>query len=116
MEMSCRRVTVRIHSDIDRQVARYRASAHACNRCSLKAECTDSDRGREIESRHNSWLTSEICRFQRGISLVLLGLAGLVLLLEVARNGLLIAMVPLTAVLVPVGLLGMRIVRELRSA
>ena len=34
--------------DHERRLVRYRAKAHICNGCPRKAQCTDSDRGREI--------------------------------------------------------------------
>lgn len=71
--------------DHDRRVTRYKASAHACNACHIKPECTDSTTGREIERQMDSWLTTELGRFHRGISLALLVLAALLLLVEAAR-------------------------------
>ena len=69
----------------DRRIIRYKAPAHACNACHVKANCTDSETGREIEQHLDSWLTSEIRRFHHGISLVLLLLAALLLIIEAAR-------------------------------
>ena len=67
-----------------RRLVHYRARASACNRCPVKARCTDSDNGREVSRSLDPWPRSEIAHFHRGISLLLLGLAGLV-----ARMGLL---------------------------
>lgn len=75
----------RIEIDHNRQIIRYQAPAHACNACHIKAQCTDSSTGREIERHLDSWLTSEIGRFHRGISLALLFLAALLLVIEAAR-------------------------------
>lgn len=74
-------------SEVDhhRRIIRYKAPAHACNRCRMKPQCTDSETGREIERSMNSWLTSELGRFHRGISLALLLLAALLLTIEAAR-------------------------------
>lgn len=44
-----------VASDFARRLVRYRAPAHACNVCSLKQVCTESDMGREIEHNHDSW-------------------------------------------------------------
>jgi hypothetical protein len=60
----------------------YRAPAHHCNCCHRKAECTDSDAGRTIEHRLDSWLDSEVRRFHVGISLALLLLAALIVGIE----------------------------------
>jgi ABC-type branched-subunit amino acid transport system permease subunit len=60
----------------------YRAPAHHCNSCHIKARCTDSENGRTIERRLDSWLDSEIRRFHIGISLALLLLAALILAVE----------------------------------
>jgi hypothetical protein len=63
----------------------YRAAPHACNRCAMKSRCTDSSDGRVIERRPDSWLDSELRRFHRGISLLLVGLAAVVLSAELLR-------------------------------
>lgn len=77
---------LRRHSvDHQQNLVRYRAPAHACNACHKKTDCTDSDEGREIERRVNSWVQSEIRRFHRGISLALLLLAALILAVEMVR-------------------------------
>jgi len=72
----------RKHSDYARRLVLYQAPAHICNACHCKADCTDSDDGRQIERRLDSWLRSEIRRFHRGLSLVLLLLAALILAAE----------------------------------
>lgn len=74
-------------SEVDhkRRLVRYRAPSHACNSCPAKSNCTDSDDGREIENRIDSWLESDIRRFHCGMSLALLLLAGLILAVEIAR-------------------------------
>lgn len=71
--------------DHERRIVRYKAPAHACNACRIKSQCTDSHTGREIEREIDSWLTSEIGRFHRGVSLALLSLAALLLVIEAAR-------------------------------
>lgn len=75
----------RAEFDHARRVVRYRAPSCACNSCPAKGNCTDSDDGREIEHRLESWLESEIRRFHRGISLALLLLAGLIAAVEIVR-------------------------------
>jgi hypothetical protein len=72
----------RKESDYRRQVILYQAPAHVCNACHCKADCTDSANGRQIEQRLDSWLRSEVRRFHRGLSLVLLLLAVSILAAE----------------------------------
>ena len=69
-------------SDEPRRIAVYQAPAHVCNACHCKTNCTDSNDGRQIEHRLDSWLRSELRRFHRGLSLVLLLLAGVLLAFE----------------------------------
>jgi len=75
--------------EIDHQlrVIHYRAPAHTCNGCSIKAHCTNSDRGRTISMPLDPWVRSAVARFQRGISLVLLTLAALIVATELLRHG-----------------------------
>jgi hypothetical protein len=72
--------------DEELRVIRYRAKAHVCNACPLKAACTDSDLGREIVRPLDPWPHSEAGRFHRGLSLMLIALALLLLLVEAVRN------------------------------
>jgi len=65
-----------------RRTVVYRAPAHHCNCCHIKTRCTDSDNGRSVERRLDSWLDSELRRFHIGLSLVLLVLAASILLFE----------------------------------
>jgi hypothetical protein len=76
----------RAEIDNDLRVIRYRAPAHTCNGCPIKARCTDSDNGREISVSLDPWLSSAIGRFHRGISLALLVLAGLIVVVELLRH------------------------------
>lgn len=69
------------------RVIHYRAPADTCNRCSLKHHCTNSDRGRTISMSLDPWVRSVAGRFQRGISLVLLLLAALIVGIELLRHG-----------------------------
>ena len=66
----------------DRRTIVYRAPAHHCNCCHIKTRCTDSESGRSVERRLDSWLDSELRRFHIGISLALLVLAASVLAIE----------------------------------
>lgn len=75
-----------VHVDHRRRVARYRAPAAACNACPAKEGCTDSDEGREVVRQLDPWPHSEAGRFHRGISVALLCLAGLLAVVEMARN------------------------------
>jgi hypothetical protein len=76
-------------SEIDHklQVIQYRAPADTCNVCSIKAHCTDSERGRTISMPLDPWVRSAAARLQRGISLVLLTLAALFVAIELLRHG-----------------------------
>ena len=72
--------------DQERRLVRYRAKAHICNGCPRKAACTDSDHGREIVRPLDPWPHSEAGRFHRGLSLVLIALALLLLIVGSARH------------------------------
>jgi hypothetical protein len=76
----------RVETDFDRKIARYRAPAHKCNVCHCKKNCTDSENGRELESRLDAWVQSELRRFHRGLSLTLLLLAAVILAAEILRH------------------------------
>jgi hypothetical protein len=76
----------RIEEDPHVRLIRYRARAHICNECHLKDACTDSNSGREITRPIDPWPHSEAGRFHRVISLVMVGLTGLVLAAGAALN------------------------------
>jgi hypothetical protein len=76
---------VQLETDLHRRITSYRAPAGACNSCSLKLNCTDSDEGRILEKRWDAWLESKIRRFHRGISITLSLLATVILLAEIFR-------------------------------
>jgi len=98
----------REQTDFERKIAHYRAPAHKCNACHLKKDCTDSDDGRVLESRLDAWLQSELNRFHRGISLVLLLLAVLILAVEMFRYQTARDWMLLLVFLLPIGLAGSR--------
>jgi len=103
--------------DDQARVVRYRARAHVCNACPVKSRCTDSDDGREIEHDLRPWLGTAIGQFQRGMSLVLLVLAGLIALIELVQHSTTPAdEITLGTLTVAVGILGARLYSELRSA
>ena len=72
--------------DDELRVVRYRAKAHVCNGCTRKDRCTDSDRGREIVRPLDPWPHSEAGRFHRGLSLVLVALAVLIVVAAGVRH------------------------------
>jgi hypothetical protein len=79
------RQLVQLDTDHQRRVTRYQAPASACNSCSLKLNCTDSDSGRLLERRMDVRVESELRRFHRRISLTLLLVAATLLLVEAFR-------------------------------
>jgi len=56
------RQLLRIETDYQRRIVHYRAPAEACNACSLKNNCTDSNDGRRLDTSLDSWLESELRR------------------------------------------------------
>lgn len=72
--------------DQERRLMRYRAKAHICNGCPVKASCTDSDHGREIIRPVDPWPHSEAGRFHRSIAVLMVLLAGFVLIVGLVRN------------------------------
>jgi hypothetical protein len=101
--------------DRKRRLVRYRARAHVCNACAAKQRCTDSDRGREIVRSLDPWPHSEAGRFHRAIALMLVLLAALILLVELARNHTLNEAAALVAVLFSVALGARYLLRDLRA-
>lgn len=80
-------VLIRTEIDHEEGVVRYRAPAHSCNSCQIKSDCTHSDRGREIAVPVDPWVQSASLRLQRGISVVLVTLATVILIIELLRHG-----------------------------
>jgi hypothetical protein len=101
--------------DHERRLMRYRAKAHVCNGCWLKDSCTDSDVGREIVRPLDPWPHSEAGRFHRAVSLVLVGLAVLVLFVGAVRNHALSEAAALLALLVVALAAGWWLARDLRA-
>lgn len=98
------RQLLRTETDYQHRIAYYRAPADACNACSLKNNCTDSEEGRLLESRLDSWLESELRRFHRGISLALLLLATVILLAETVRHAEPRELLVVDSLLIPLGI------------
>jgi hypothetical protein len=84
----CPEDQVLLRSEVDhgRRLVRYRGRPQICNYCPSKADCTDSDEGREVVRAMDPWPHSEAGRFHRGISLVVTLIAGLILAAEAVRN------------------------------
>jgi hypothetical protein len=99
----------RTHTDLERRIAHYRAPAHKCNCCQIKKNCTDSNDGRLLESRVDSWLESELRRFHRGLSLALLLLAMTLLAAEMVRHSGLREWLVLGALLAPISFAGSKL-------
>ena len=104
----------RAEIDNELRVVRYRAPAHTCNGCPIKAQCTDSDSGRELSVSLDPWLSSEIGRFHRGISLALLILATLIMAIELVRHGRGSERWILSAAVATLSLLALNVARSLR--
>jgi hypothetical protein len=77
---------LRSEVDHERRLVRYRGRPQICNHCPTKADCTDSDEGREIMRAMDPWPHSEAGRFHRGISLAVALVAGVILASEAVRN------------------------------
>jgi hypothetical protein len=93
-------------SDPVKRTVIYRASAATCNACPIKAACTDSDQGRQIERSNVTELEYGIARFHRAVSLTLLVLASAILAVELVRTG---GLYPRVVLAAPVTLLCVRI-------
>ena len=79
-------VLLRSETDHERRLVRYRGRPQICNHCPAKAECTDSDDGREVVRAMDPWPHSEAGRFHRGISLAVALIAAPILAAEALRN------------------------------
>ncbi len=76
----------RVDTDHGRRLAHYRARPAVCNACPAKAECTDSDHGRQITRALDPWPHSEAGRFHRGVCVVLVVLAAVIAGLALIRS------------------------------
>ncbi len=65
---------------------RYRAKPSVCNACPVKPDCTSSPHGREITRPTQPWPHSEAARFHRGLVLLLISLAALLLVVMIVRH------------------------------
>jgi hypothetical protein len=72
--------------DERQQLMRYRAKASVCNACPVKTACTSSPHGRELTRPTQPWPHSEAARFHRGLVLVLIALAALLLTVTAVRH------------------------------
>lgn len=106
---------VHLQTDHQRRTALYRAPATACNSCSLKLNCTDSDEGRLLEHRWDAWLESELRRFHRGLSLALLLLASIIVIAEIVRYPQLRDRTALAALLAPLAFVEWKLLPSLQS-
>ena len=88
----------RVDTDFRQRVAHYRASPAVCNACPVKAECTDSDQGRQISRALDPWPHSEAGRFHRGVCIVLVVLAAAIAGLALIRSDGSVEAVALTGV------------------
>lgn len=72
--------------DEEHHLVRYRAKPSVCNSCHVKPDCTSSTNGREVTRALRPWPHSEAGRFHRGMSMVLVGCAAVLLLVAAARH------------------------------
>lgn len=72
--------------DEQQQLMRYRAKASVCNACPVKQACTSSPHGRELTRPTQPWPHSEAARFHRGLVLVLIALAALLIAATAVRH------------------------------
>lgn len=101
--------------DRHRRLVRYRARASVCNACPVKDSCTTSPHGREVIRAVDPWPHSEAGRFHRGLALMLVGLAGLILAVETIRHHTPVDLAGLAGPAVLAGALGRRFGDHLRA-
>jgi len=106
---------VQLQTDHVRRITSYRAPADACNSCSLKLNCTDSNEGRILEQRMENCFESELHRFHRGISLAVLVLATVFLVAEFVRYPHVRDRQALLVLLLPILIVQWKLLASLRS-
>jgi hypothetical protein len=104
----------RHEDDRERRLVRYRGKPRVCNACPAKPRCTDSDEGREIVRFLDPWIASEAGRFHRGVSVLLVGLAGLIAVVALVRNHELEGLLVLGPLLATAALVAWRLALALR--
>lgn len=67
------------------RLAVYRAPASSCNGCPLKASCTPHDEGRHLYRPLAAWAETDIGRFHRRLSLLMVGIGAIFSLGGLAR-------------------------------
>lgn len=67
------------------RLAVYRAPASSCNGCPLKSSCTPHDEGRRLYRPLAAWAETDIGRFHRRLSLLMIGVASVFSLGGLAR-------------------------------
>lgn len=72
--------------DPAQRLVRYRAKPSVCSACPVRDDCTSSPHGRELVRAVDPWPHSETGRFHRGLALVLVSLAGLLLAVVALRH------------------------------
>jgi len=102
--------------DAELHLVRYRAKPSVCNACPVKASCTSSPHGREITRPLAPWPHSEAGRFRRGLSLVLVGLAAMLLVATASRHPDLGSLTLLGGILLLTGGIGYRLSAHFRAA
>lgn len=101
--------------DSKERVARYKAHPSACGGCPSKHSCTDDPSGREVVRSIDTWPRSEVGRFHRGFSLVLVAIAALIASVVLVRHHNALEAVVLSMALAMTLALAARIVTTLRA-
>lgn len=78
------RLTLYLIQEESRQ-ALYRAEASRCNGCHLKAACTPHDEGRHLYRPLATWAETDVGRFHRRVSMLMIGVAVMFSLLAMSR-------------------------------
>ena len=102
--------------DHGRRLFRYRGKPQICNVCPSKPVCTDSDEGRELVRAMDPWPHSEAGRFHRGLSLVPVAIAALILAVEAMRHHGPAELILVAAALTAVALTAGRLLPAFRSS